>query len=156
LKLHQGKRQAMTVGSNHSQVIFLYQQQQAVQIVANVLLRHGVLHHGQDMFQFLLLYRYFSLGFGTFRKLREVLDGKRLQIEAAFSRFDVKPVLSHLQYYLGLVRKRAQYVLKFFCRYGNRVFFPDRMSIVSRGVDLNFQISCNERDFFLFPFNEHI
>src|SRR5258706_83445 len=100
--------QAVPVGRHQLQLPFLDDHEQAIEIVADILLGHCILNKPQKRLQQLLRDREARRGSLDQRQSRKILCRQRLQVETTFSRFHLKPLVLQRKGDLRAVRKSAQ------------------------------------------------
>src|SRR5712672_3510938 len=98
----------MAVRRHELKLLVLDHHQQAVEIVADVLLRHGVLHQTEQPSQSFLAQRKAGHLARRPRKTREVLRWERLQRESTLARLDQQALILLLERYFRAVGKGTQ------------------------------------------------
>src|SRR5712664_2372438 len=98
----------MAVRGHELELLVLDHHQEAVEVVADVLLRHGVLHQAQQPSQSFLAQRKAGDLTGRPRKAREVLGWKRLQGESTLARLDQQALILLLKRDFCAVGKSTQ------------------------------------------------
>src|SRR5260221_5357491 len=146
-KRQRSKGEAVSIGGHHLEFAALHHHQQPVQVVADVLLRHRVLHEPQQMPQRLLRQRkarYLSGGLG---KARKILCRKGLQAEPAAARFDHQALVLRLQADFGVLGEGTQNIEQLPCAYGQRACVAGTSQGAAR-TDLNLDIGGKETERF--------
>src|SRR5690606_2111905 len=107
-----GIGQAVTVGGDDTYLVAGNDDEQAVEVVTDVLLGHGVLHQGQEALELLLAELDLGgLGFGL-GDAREIFRRQGLQIEAALTGLELQTLVVEGQADFGGFRQGAQDVLQ--------------------------------------------
>src|SRR3954467_10289826 len=139
-----GKGEAVAVGRHQLDLASLYDHQQTVEVIANVLLRHGVLHEPEHTTQGLLRHRKARHVACRLGEAREIFRRQRLQAKAALAGPYQQPLVLRLQADLGLLRQRPQDVeqLPRAHRKGTRILGAGD---AAAGADLDLDIGRQER-----------
>ena len=144
----------MPVGGDKAQLVAFHLHQQTIEIIANILHRHAVLHLANHVFQRFL--RQGKLGMGGFADVHGGKIGGRqgLQIKARFACFERELVFVQIQLHGGVFGQGAQDVLQFFGVGGElEIAF---VVVCALGVDLDFQIGGENVHFAAFAFQQHV
>src|SRR5471030_1123438 len=108
LGLHLAEGQAVAVGGHGDDVLAVQDQQQAVQVVADVLLGHREVDHVEQMLQRLLRQRDGGVVALGLLHGREFLGGQRLQREARFAGLHGQALVQQRHRHVARFRQRAQ------------------------------------------------
>ncbi|MNS93545.1 hypothetical protein D3C72_1277250 [compost metagenome] len=149
------ERQTVTVGCHGNDVLAVDDQQQAVQVVTNVLLRHREVHHVEQVLQGLLRQRDFGVVLLGLRNGREFFSRQGLQCETGFARLHGHALVSKCQRHVAGVRQRAQDVEQFTRSNRGRCNVVAATDLCVRG-DLHFNVGRQERDSLAILANEDI
>src|SRR5262249_2304330 len=98
-------------------------QQQPIEVITNILLRHRVLHEQEQFPERLLGQDDFSQDRSGIAQLRKVAGRQGLQVEPAFTSTDLQPVVLCVQYRVYTLGQRSQNILQLACRNRETVVF---------------------------------
>ena len=144
----------MTVGGDHPHLVALHHQQQAVEVVADVLLRHGVLHQRQQTFELFLGQVDFGLrAIGT-GHAREIFGGQSLQVETAFTGLELEAAIFVIQADFGRFGQRTQDVLQLARSDGERRLVA--AAGAGGSADLDFDIGGKQCQAITIFFHQHV
>ena len=132
------KSQAVAVGGHQAQLIAFHLHQQAVEIIADILHRHAVLHLREHVFKRFLRQRKSGAHVFTDAHQRKIFRRQGLQVEARFACFKREAVLRPIQRHQRAFGQRAQNILQLFGIGGDAEIFG--IAVRAVGVDLNFQV----------------
>ncbi|MNL11239.1 hypothetical protein D3C87_1320670 [compost metagenome] len=118
LEFHAAVRQAVPVGGHGHHLLAIHHEQHAVQVIADVLLRHGEVDHRQQVLERLLRQAHARVELRGFGHGREFLGGQRLEREAALARLHRHALVVQRQRHVA-VRHRAQDVQQLARRHGS-------------------------------------
>jgi hypothetical protein len=150
-----GEGETMSVGCHHTQLASFDREQQPVQVVANVLLRHRVLHEHEQRSQCSLRHRHFADVIAAGRKARKVVRRQGLQRETAAPGLQLQPVRRALERYFRFRGQGTQDVLQLARRSRNRGGSCLRTER-SLAADLNLQVSGQQRHAVLAPVEQNV
>ena len=149
-----GIGEAVAVGGDHAYFGADHDHQQAVQVIADVLLRHGVLDQRQQAFELLLRQRQFGLLALGHDHARKVLRRQGLQVETALAGFQRQALFVERQADLGRFGQRPQDVLQLARADRHRRLF--RPGCRGAGTDLDLDVGRQELESFPVLFHQHV
>ncbi|CWT45068.1 Uncharacterised protein [Neisseria meningitidis] len=145
---------AVSVGRHKAQLAALNLHQQTVEIIADVLHRHAVLHLRQHGFETLLLQRESRADVLADIHHRKIGGRQGLQGKTRFARLQRQTAVVPIQRHQRTGRQRAQNILKFLGIGGDAEVA--RAALGTRSVDLDFQIGCQEFGLTAFSLNQDV
>jgi hypothetical protein len=107
-ELERRKSQPVAISRHELEAAVLHHHEKPVQVIADVLLRHRVLHEAKQVTQLALAERKARALPRGLRKPRKILRGQRLQRKAAFAGAHEEPLVLLLQGHLRILWQRAQ------------------------------------------------
>ena len=144
----------MTVRGHQAQIAAFYLHQQAVEIVANILHGHGVLHLREHIAEGFLRQGEGRNHFFADAHQREIFGRQGLQGEAGFAGLEGEAVLRPIQRHNCAFRQGAQDVLQFFGIGGDAEVFG--IGVRAMGVDLDFQVGGQDIGLPAGALNQHV
>ena len=145
----------MAVGGDHAQFAAVGDDQQAVEVVADVLLRHRVRHLGELALEGALADGDACGGLVGRRQARVVGGGQGLQLKAAAAGLDGEALVVEREADVAAVGQGAQDVLQLACADGDRhVFAAD---VAARGrADLDLDVGGEHRELIAALLDQHV
>ena len=144
----------MAVGGYQAQIAAFHLHQQAVEIIADVLHGHGVLHLREHVAEGFLRQGEGGNHFFTDAHQREIFGRQGLQCKAGFAGLEGKAVLRPIQRHNRAFGQGAQDVLQFFGIGGDAEVFG--ISVRAMGMDLDFQIGGQNIGLPAGALNQHV
>ena len=144
----------MAVGGHHPHLALVGDQQQAVEVIADILLRHRVLHQRQQGLEGFLRQRKPGLEIGGLGDGGKVLGREGLQGEARFAGLDVELFIVQLQGHIGRRRQGAQDVQQLARGHGGGGVLP--ALALRLGGDLHLDVGGQERQFVAGLFEQQV
>ncbi|MPM16069.1 hypothetical protein SDC9_62443 [bioreactor metagenome] len=135
-----GECQAVTVGRDQAELVAFGHEQDAVQVVADVLHRHGERHLTHQVLEHLLRHAEGGAETGGFLHQREVFCGQRLQREAALAALQDQLVLAGFQAH-GLVGRHGLEDIDHLAHAHGGGELTRIAAELGRGANLDFQIT---------------
>src|ERR1700730_5645556 len=145
----------MAIRSHKLELLVLDHHQETVEVIADVLLRHGVLHKAKQPAQSFLAQRKAGDLTGRLRKARKVLRGKRLQRESTLARLDQQTLILLLERDFCAVGKGTQYIDKLSRANRHCLCISIRLRTAAR-LDLDFDIGGEEQQRLRTALNQHV
>ena len=145
---------AVAVGCNKAQLVSFNLHQQAVEVIADILNRHAVLHLRKHGFEGFLSQRESRADVAADIHQRKVFSRQGLQGKAGFARAQSQTVVRPIQRHQCTVRQGAQDVLEFFSVGRNTEIAC--LTFRAGGIDLDFQVGCQKFGLSVFAFQQHI
>ena len=145
----------MPVGSDQAELTTVDHHQQAIKVITDVLLRHGVVHESELPAQELLRQCEARRLPRRLGKAREVLRGQCLQAKAAATCSYKEALVLRLQAHFRVFRQCAQDVEQLASAYGQRASLARAGEAAARG-DLDLDIGREEDERFRRAIDEHV
>ena len=123
----------MAVGRDKAQLAAVHDHEQAVQVVADILLRHRVVHQTELAAQHLLRQREARRFAARARQARKVFRRQRLQAEAAAAGLDQQALVLRLQVHVDVLGQRPQDVEQLSRTHGERLGVAPAADAAFRG-----------------------
>ncbi len=139
-----GVGQAVAVRCHDAQHVLVDGEEHPVEVIADVLNRHGELHEPERVLQRLLRQRECLRGVTCFHHAREIAGGQRLEVEPALAGAHRHAAFLCLERHLHIVGQRTQDVVELPRAGRDRAF--GRTVDVRFGGDLDFQVGREKLD----------
>ena len=143
LDLHRRERQTVAVGGNRHQLLAVDDEQHAVQVITDVLLRHREMDHAEQLPEGLLRNRQARAEVSRLVDGRELVGGERLERETAFAGAHGEALVGEVERDFAR-RHRAQDVEQLARGNGGGDLIAAHAEVGMRG-DLEFEVGREER-----------
>jgi hypothetical protein len=155
VEVGRGVGQAMAVGGDHAQLAAVGDDQQAVEVVADVLLRHRVRDLGELALEGALADGEARSGVSGRVQARVVGRGQGLELEAAAAGLDREALVVEREADVGRIRQGAQDILQLARADGDRGVFAADVA-AGGGADLDLDVGGEHRQLVAMLLDQHV